>query len=79
MSGGVTKRNKMKIPFDVFKQFLELNYPFCPDTEKAKLYRDAWCLGEGVVNYESFFIAASESNFFTLVLKHQYFANVSYL
>jgi len=63
------KNNKPHVTFDVFKQFIEINYSFVTELEKAKLYREAWHIGNGKVDYESFFIAANESNFFIATLR----------
>lgn len=67
------KNNKPHVTYDIFKQFLEINYPFASELEKARLYREAWHIGNGIVDYESFFIAANESNFFTGGLKYSIF------
>jgi len=63
------KNNKPHVTFDVFKQFIEINYSFVSELEKARLYREAWHIGNGKVDYESFFIAANESNFFITALR----------
>jgi len=70
---------KMTVTFDAFKQFIHMNYPFISDFDKARLYREAWCLGNGVVDHEVFYIAASESNFFIKILLHQYFMDIPYI
>ena len=67
------KSNKPHVTFDIFKQFIETNYPFTSELEKARLYREAWYIGNGRVDYESFFIAANESNFFIEGLRNLIF------
>lgn len=64
------KNNKMQISFDRFQQYLQLNFPFVCDIGKAKLYRDSWCLGNGIVDVESFLAIAHENNLFVQSLKH---------
>ena len=73
------KNMKPHVNFDIFKQFVEINYPFASELEKATLYREAWYIGNGKVDHESFFIAANESNFFTGSLKLMMFPKVPYL
>lgn len=70
------KNNKPHVTYDIFKQFIEINYPFASEIEKARIYREAWHVGNGRVDYESFFIAANESNFFTGSLKYFMFPKI---
>jgi len=70
------KEQRSTVPFDQFKRFMENYYPFSSDLDKAKLYREAWCVGNGNVDVESFFIAATESGFFIEALRNQPFKDL---
>eukprot|EP00349_Pseudokeronopsis_sp_Brazil_P004519 CAMPEP_0202975982 /NCGR_PEP_ID=MMETSP1396-20130829/73532_1 /ASSEMBLY_ACC=CAM_ASM_000872 /TAXON_ID= /ORGANISM="Pseudokeronopsis sp., Strain Brazil" /LENGTH=78 /DNA_ID=CAMNT_0049712521 /DNA_START=549 /DNA_END=785 /DNA_ORIENTATION=- len=35
----------------------------------VRLYRDTWMMGNGKVNFDTFFLAANETNFFAKVLR----------
>ena len=48
---------------------MQEKFTFTNDTERAAIYRQAWCIGNGVVDLESFFIAASEYGLFTKNIK----------
>lgn len=38
--------------------------PDISDLDLIRLYRDSWMVGNGKVNFDSFFLAANENNFF---------------
>ncbi len=66
---------KPSVPFDSFKQYLQINFPFLTDTEKARLYRESWCLGNGIVDGDSFLIVANEHNLLFEGLKKVLFSD----
>ena len=65
----IERNAKPHVPFNSFKQFLDVNFPFLSDVEKARVYRETWCIGNGVVDADSFFIMANENNLFMENLK----------
>ncbi|CDW87916.1 UNKNOWN [Stylonychia lemnae] len=54
--------------FYTFKNVLTQIQPDVSDSDTAMLYRTSWMLGNGKVNFDTFFLAANESNFFVKVM-----------
>lgn len=54
---------KISVSFENFRKMIETNFPGTPEIDKAALYREAYCCGNGLVNSESFITAARETNF----------------
>ena len=50
---------KYGIDFRAFRNVLEQYDPTIRDIDMAKMFRRAWTIGNGFVNFESFFIAAT--------------------
>lgn len=48
---------------------MESAFPNASELEKAEIFRECHCVGEGVVNHESFFVVCNESGFFERWLK----------
>lgn len=48
---------------------MQERFNYVNDTDRASIYRTAWCIGNGCVDLESFFIAASEMGVFTRNIK----------
>jgi len=69
-------RKKPQVPFNEFKQYIQVNFPFLSDLEKARLYRECWCLGNGIVDAESYLVVANENNLFLQGLKLLVFNNL---
>jgi len=61
--------NKFSLTFDQFRHVLYQLHPEISDLELVKLYRDAWMMGNGKVNFDTFFLAANETNFLVKVMK----------
>jgi len=68
-------KKKPQVPFHEFKQYVQVNFPFLSDMEKARLYRECWCLGGGIVDADSYFVVANENNLFLQGLKLLVFNN----
>lgn len=48
---------------------MEIAFPNSSELEKAEIFRECHCVGEGVVNHESFFVVCNENGFFERWLK----------
>jgi hypothetical protein len=49
------------------------------DLEMAIMFREAWTAGNGVVNFDSFFLVANERNFFLKTIKLMGFNTIPHL
>ena len=63
------RQGRLNLSFDLFRQYLERSFPFLSEVEKARLYRETWCIGNGSVDGDSFFIIANENNLYVESLK----------
>ena len=70
-----------RIGFIDFSHFITVNFSGISAVEKANLYRQAWCINNGSVNFKAFLIAANESNLFLgqtkaeMLLRTPFFTN----
>lgn len=60
--GGATPNST--IPYQHFKDVVQQIQPDISQSDLAMLYRTSWMLGNGKVNFDTFFLAANETNFF---------------
>ena len=63
------RQGRLSLSFDLFRQYLERSFPFVSEVEKARLYRESWCMGNGYVDGDSFFIIANENILYVESLK----------
>jgi len=71
--------NRFEVSFADFKDIMDLHYPASSEVEKLRLYREAWCIGNGALDFKTFTIAASESNFFLSMLKTEMIAEMPFV
>ncbi len=71
--------NRFEVSFADFKNIMDLHYPGASEVEKLRLYREAWCIGNGALDFKTFTIAASESNFFLSMLKTEMIADMPFV
>jgi len=60
---------KGSLSFYSFKKILEQFDPELTTIEIASLFREAWTAGNGVVNFDSFFLVANEKSFFLKTIR----------
>jgi len=70
--------NRFEVSFADFKNIMDIHYPSSSEVEKLKLYREAWCIGNGALDFKTFTIAASESHFFLSMIKAEMIAEMPF-
>ena len=73
---GEPNDNKGYLNFDLYKQFMDSNYPQLSELEKVQLFREAWNIGIGYVTADSFYVAATEAGLFVKTLNLKPFESI---
>lgn len=60
---------RLSLSFEAFKSIFDYNFPSITDLERASVYRDCFCVGQGIVTPEVFFTVCTEANLFVKLLK----------
>jgi hypothetical protein len=70
---------KAGISFLSFTKIMDQFDPEMTDLDRATYFRNSWTAGNGVVNFDSFYLVANESNFFIKALKFMGFNSMPHL